>query len=159
MAELLPTRRTLFEIIKRQNNECGQTVNTENENPEGKDAYFEPREQDLYAGSLDCDNLLDPDTVNPKRESGLCPPLAGDDPWVKVRQEALAQRDMDMVRKIVAPVIYEPGHQPRWEGLHFSVIKELQKSVNEDGPQNSQQVYWRRSLTGINWSRGIGRHF
>ncbi|XP_074677326.1 uncharacterized protein LOC141922115 isoform X3 [Strix aluco] len=68
-----------FEIIKRQNNERSQTVNTENENPESKDAYFEPQEQDLYAGSLDCDNLLDPDTVNPKRQPGLCPPLAGDD--------------------------------------------------------------------------------
>ena len=90
-----------------------------------------------YAESVDCDNLLDPDTVNPKREPGLCPPLAGDDPWVKVRQEALAQGDMDMARKIVAPVIYEPGHQPHWEGLHLPVIKELKKSTNEGGLKNS----------------------
>uniref|UniRef100_A0A8C0EW97 Uncharacterized protein n=1 Tax=Bubo bubo TaxID=30461 RepID=A0A8C0EW97_BUBBB len=90
-----------------------------------------------YAESVDCDNLLDPDTINPKREPGLCLPLAGDDPWVKVRQEALVQGDMDMARKIVAPVICEPGHQPRCGGLQFSVIKELQKSVNEDGLQNS----------------------
>ena len=124
VAELLPTRRTLFEIITRQNNECGQAVNTEDEDTEGEDAYFERRQQDLYAGSLDCDNLLDPDTVNPKRDPGLCPPLAGDDPWVKVRQEALAQGYMDMARKIVAPVIYAPGRQARWEGLHLSVTEE-----------------------------------
>ena len=51
VAELLHAWRTLFEIIKKQDKERGQSVNTENENTEGKDAYFEPREQDLYAVS------------------------------------------------------------------------------------------------------------
>ncbi|KAI1233233.1 hypothetical protein IHE44_0004831, partial [Lamprotornis superbus] len=77
---------------------------------------------------------LDPEFIDPDKEPNLYPPDSHNH-WIRLKQQALREGELDIAEKIVAPVIYSGTWKQaaRWEPLPFSVIKELQRTVTEHG--------------------------
>lgn len=74
-------------------------------------------------GNHEDDDPFDPEPVDPEAAPDLYPPEPCDI-WGKIKQEAAKERDTDILQNLRAfPLIYEAKHQPRWEGLQFSIIK------------------------------------
>lgn len=77
---------------------------------------------------------FDPGSIDPEKEPYLFPP----DPhetWVRLKQQALKEGDLDFADKMVAPVLYtEPRKRnAHWEQISFSEIKELRQAATEHG--------------------------
>lgn len=126
---MLPWWRTIFETLKAQ-----ETVKSK-DTKEGKDLPVDKKTSEPFevgaAKYPPGDEPFDPGPVDPEEEPDLYPPDP-QDVWANIRRQALKEGDLQIAKKIVAPVIYQ-GRGAQWEALSFPVVKELRRTVTEHG--------------------------
>ncbi|KAM6306913.1 LOW QUALITY PROTEIN: stabilin-2-like [Podargus strigoides] len=122
-SSLLVPWRTVFEVIKKH------VISKDQAKPSAP-----PLVTAEAADEPDKDNPLDPGPIDPDREPDLYPPYPHDT-WKTIKKEAEKQGDVDLLKDLSAayPVLYEANRGPRWEGLSFTVVKELRKGVFDFG--------------------------
>ncbi|KAM9590718.1 endogenous retrovirus group K member 5 Gag polyprotein-like [Morphnus guianensis] len=133
---MLPWWRGIFETLKAQEKSHKDKAEREEDSSaipplssEGQKSIA-PLEA-CAAGYPPEDDPFDPGPVDPEEEPQLYPPDPHD-VWANIRRQALKEGDLQIAKKIVAPVIYQ-GRGAQWEALSFPVVKELRRTVTEHG--------------------------